>query len=105
VARFSQRTNHVHPDDAQTMKRRKQTGPPAGHAPKGRHLSTKRSGADAIVPVLTQQGAHAEVKDKALAASKSRRNGRMKSKQPPPSEEMKDVTEIGGLRWKLGRTK
>jgi len=103
LARFSQLAAHGHPHHARAMKRRKQIGPPASHASKARHLATKRLGA--IVPVLTQQAAHAEIKDKALAASERRRNGRPRSKQPPPSEEMKDVTEIGGLRWKLGRTK
>jgi hypothetical protein len=27
------------------------------------------------------------------------------SKQPPPSDEMKTVTEIGSRRWKSGQTK
>lgn len=86
------------------MKRRKQSGP-AGRALKGGHLVTKRPVPDAIVPVLTQQAAHTEIKDKARAAKERRRNGKLASKQPPLSDEMRSVTEIGSLRWKLGRTK
>jgi len=46
-----------------------------------------------------------EIRAKVLAAKERRRGGKVSSKQPPLSEEMKDVTEIGGPRWKLGQTK
>ena len=87
------------------MKRRKQGGLPTARASNGAPLATKHSIPDHIAAVLTEQAARAEVKEKVLAAKARRRIGKPSSKQPPPSEEMKDVTEIGGLRWKLGQTK
>ncbi len=87
------------------MKRRKQSGSPAAHASKGGRVATKRSVPDDIVATLAEQAARTEIREKALVAGQRRRSGNPRSKQPPPSEEMKDVTEIGGLRRKLGQTK
>ena len=85
------------------MRRRKQGGPTV--MSKGRHLGTKRSESDEIVPVLTDQAGQDEIRKKAVTAGERRRNGRVKSKQPPLSEEMKTVTEIGSRRWKSGQTR
>ena len=87
------------------MKRRKQGGPATTHALKGRHLGAKRSTPGEIVPVLTAQAGQDEIRGRAVAAGVRRRNGKPKSKQPPLSEEMKTVTEIGSGRWKSGQTK
>ena len=87
------------------MKRRKKSGPPTGHASKGAHVATKQPVADDVVPVLTEQAGQSEIRKKAVVAGERRRNGRAKSKQPPLSEEMKTVTEIGSRRWKPGQTK
>ena len=88
------------------MKRRKKSGPPTGHASKGPHVGTKRPVPDDILTMLTEQARQDEIKEKkAVATGERRRNGRVKSKQPPPSEEMKTVTEIGSRRWKPGQTK
>jgi hypothetical protein len=86
------------------MKRRKQIGPPTAYTSKAGQLGTKRSAPD-VVPVLTEQAGQSEIMKKAVAAGERRRNGRAKSKQPPLSEEMKTVTEIGSRRWKSGQTK
>jgi hypothetical protein len=87
------------------MKRRKKSGPPTGHASRVTHVAIKRPVADDIVAVLTEQAGESEIRKKAVAAGERRRNGRVKSKQPPLSEEMKTVTEIGSRRWKPGQTK
>ena len=87
------------------MKRRKKSGPPTGRASKGTYVATKHSAADDIVAMLTEQAGQDEIREKAVAAGERRRNGRVKSKQPPLSEEMKTVTEIGSRRWKPGQTK
>jgi hypothetical protein len=51
-----------------------------------------------------QASARAEIRQKLLDARR-RSNAKERSKQPPLSEEMKDVTEIGSRRWKSGQTK
>ena len=87
------------------MKRRKKRGPPTGHASKVPHVATKQPVADDVVPVLNKQAGQNAIREKAVAAGGWRRNGRVRSKQPPLSEEMKTVTEIGSRRWKTGQTK
>lgn len=90
------------------MKRRKQSGPPTAYTSKAGQLGTKRPAPDDVVPVLTEQAGQrgqSEIRKKAVIAGERRRNGRAKSKQPPLSEEMKTVTEIGSRRWKPGQTK
>ena len=104
LARFSQlRLSGILTRD-QTMKRRKQGGPPTARAPEGGHLGTKHLVSHDIVAVLAEQ-ARMAIRAKVLAAKERRGGGKVSSKQPPLSEEMKDVTEIGGRRWKLGQTK
>jgi hypothetical protein len=56
-----------------------------------------------VVTAATGQAGRLELSDNAPAAER-RRVERRTSKQPPQSEEFRDVTEIGGLRWKLGQT-
>jgi hypothetical protein len=82
------------------MKRRKKA--PIGHALKSPHAASKHAAPDDILPILTEQAGQAEIREKAVAAGARRRNG--KSRQPPLSEEMKTVTEIGSRRWKPGQT-
>jgi hypothetical protein len=84
------------------MKRRKKAGAPIGHASKSPHAASKHAAPDDILPILTEQAGQAEIREKAVAAGARRRNG--KSRQPPLSEEMKTVTEIGSRRWKPGQT-
>jgi hypothetical protein len=57
-----------------------------------------------VVTAATGQAGRLELRDNAPAVER-RRVERRTSKQPPQSEEIRDVTEIGGLRWKLGQTK
>ena len=86
------------------MKRRKQSGPPTAYTSKAGQLGTKRPAPDGFVRVLMEQAGQSEIRKKAVIAGEWRRNGRTKSKQPPLSEEMRTVTEIGGRRWKSGQT-
>jgi hypothetical protein len=104
LARFSQLHRRSNRHQEQAMKRRKHGSPPTGHVSKGAHRATKHPASDDIVALLAEQAARTEIKQKLLEAQQ-RRGGKAQSKQPPLSDEMKDVTEIGGLRWKLGRTK
>ena len=87
------------------MKRRKHSGPLTAYTSKAGQLGTKPPSPDDVVRVLTEQAGQSEIRKKAVVAGERRRNGRAKSKQPPLSEEMKTVTEIGGRRWKSGQTK
>ena len=87
------------------MKRRKQSGPPTGYESKRGHRATKHSPSNDIVALLTEEAARTEIKEKLLEGRQRRPGLKGPSKQPPPSDEMKNVMEIGGLRWKLGRTK
>ena len=86
------------------MKRRKRDGTPGTGAPKAAPLVTTRHAQDAIVGASMQASARAEIRQKLLDARR-RSSGKERSKQPPLSEEMKDVTEIGSRRWKSGQTK
>jgi len=85
------------------MKRRKKAGAPIGHASKSPHVASKHAVPDDIMPILTEQAGQDELREKAVAAGERRRNG--KTRQPPLSEEMKTVTEIGSRRWKPGQTR
>ena len=86
------------------MKRRKHSGPLTAYTSKAGQLGTKPRSPDDVVRVLTEQAGQSEIRKKAVVAGERRRTG-AKSKQPPLSEEMKTVTEIGGRRWKPGQTK
>jgi len=87
------------------MKRRKHSGPLTAYTSKAGQLGTKPPFPDDVVRVPTEQAGQSEIRKKAVIAGEWRRNGRTKSKQPPLSEEMKTVTEIGGRRWKPRQTK
>lgn len=87
------------------MKRRRHGRPPTSREPKVGHLGTPHPIPNDVVAALTEQVERTEIREKVLAARNRRRVGNASSKQPPPSEEMKNVTEIGGRRWKLGQTK
>ena len=86
------------------MKRRKKNVPPTADAAKRPEATSSRSGVDDVVAILSEQEGRDRLKRKVAAAGERRRNGRMKSIQPPASEEMKTVTEIGSRRWKPGQT-
>ena len=87
------------------MKRRKQRKPRSAHTSKDEQHGAKRPVPADIVAESTKQANRTEINEKALTTKERRRNGRLKSKQPPLSEEMKNVTEIGSGRWKPGQTK
>ena len=86
------------------MKRRKQSGPPTAYTSKAGQQGMTSPAPDDVVRLLTKQAGQSEIRKKAVIAGERRRNGRAKSKQPPLSEEMRTVTEIGGRRWKSGQT-
>ncbi|HEX6136348.1 MAG TPA: hypothetical protein VF059_01710 [Casimicrobiaceae bacterium] len=86
------------------MKRRKQSMAPSARASRHVPLATGHAAAD-ILALLTEQAARAELKERLLEAKQKRPVRRTASKQPPPSEEMKTVTEIGSPRWKPGQTR
>lgn len=81
------------------MKRRKQGAAPSARTSRHAPLATKHAAPDDILALLTEQAARAEIKEKLLEAKQKRPDRRTASKQPPPSEEMKKVTEIGSPRW------
>ena len=87
------------------MKKRKQIGVPTGVASKGSRLASAHAARNDIVPWLAALTARTEIRDKVAQAKQQRRLGKGSSMQPQPSDEMKGVTEIGGLRWMVGRTK
>jgi hypothetical protein len=99
---------HAHPVPErveQVMKKRKQIGVPTAFAPKASRLARTHSDRDGIVPWLANLAVRTEIRERVVQAKQQRRLGKGASMQPQPSDEMKSVTEIGGLRWVVGRTK
>jgi hypothetical protein len=99
---------HAHPVPhgvERVVKKRKQIGVPTASAPRGSRLARTHAAREGIVPWLATLTARTEIREKVVQAKQQRRLGKGSSMQPPSSDEMKCVTEIGGLRWKLGRTK
>lgn len=86
------------------MKRRKPGGTPKSHAPKTVQLAVRKPVPADIVPAMMEQSARNEIKAR-IDARKRPPLRKTSSKQPPPSDEMKTVTEIGSRRWKSGQTK
>ena len=86
------------------MKRRKFGGAPKAQTPKTGHLATRKTVPADIVPAMMEQRARNEIKER-IDAKKRPTARKTASRQPPPSDEMKTVTEIGSQRWKSGQTK
>ncbi|MGE5668002.1 MAG: hypothetical protein ACM338_07390 [Betaproteobacteria bacterium] len=89
----------------QMMKKRKQISAPTASASKGGRLARTRAARGDIVPWLATLTGRTEIREKVVQAKQQRRLGKGHSMQPHPSDEMKGVTEIGALRWMVGRTK
>jgi hypothetical protein len=87
------------------VKKRKQFGVPTASAPRGSRIARTHAARDGIVPWLANLTARTAIREKVVQAKQQRRLGKGASMQPQPSDEMKSVTEIGGLRWMVGRTK
>jgi hypothetical protein len=86
------------------MKRRKSGGTPKSHAPKTAQLAVRKPVSADVVPAMMEQTARNEIKAR-IDARKRPPLQKTASKQPPLSDEIKTVTEIGSRRWKSGQTK